>query len=47
MAEILQYFAILATGIIGLYAFRKGMLIRQRRKDAEALARASETDLDF
>lgn len=47
MAEIMQYFAMLAMGIIGIYAFRKGMLIRQRRKDAEALAKASKSDLDF
>ncbi len=48
MAEIMEYFAILATGIVGLYAFRKGMLIRQHRKDAKALAKAlNPNKLDF
>lgn len=35
MSEIFEYLAILATGLIGIYSFRDGMLKLQRAKDAK------------
>lgn len=40
MPEIFQYLAMLSLGLIGIYSFRRAMLRRQRKKDAEALMRA-------
>jgi hypothetical protein len=44
MPEIFQYFAILSLGLIGIYLIRYVWLRYQRRKDAEALARALKAE---
>lgn len=44
MSEILFYIALLSWGLIGIYAFRRAMLLRQHKKDAEVLARALKAE---
>ncbi len=46
MNEILFYIALLSLGLIGIYKFREGMLIIQRRNDLKKQLENSKVD-DF
>jgi len=44
MNEMLFYIALLSLGLIGIYKFREGMLIIQRRKDLKKQLENSKTN---